>query len=231
MHNHHHIPSEWRRDTNDLANVGAAAAEADALRDAYVWFDQETDAKRTLSFTVAHGNASALAVLIRAAEVASGVMERLQSESPLIGGLALKRTAALPLSQLAAFKAQFRRRDNSTKNGRKVSPLAPARYGLAVVGPRRVLVTAGAASIGRVHSPPSSDYRSGSSLAAQGGRPLAVKSSSRPGGRLREAPGAILCHPYEMRARGSERSRRVRPGTGPGSLEKVAVLGARVWPS
>ena len=131
MHNHHHIPSEWRRDTNDLANVGAAAAEADALRDAYVWFDQETDAKRTLSFTVAHGNASELAVLIRAAEVASGVMERLQSESPLIGGLALKRTAALPLSQLAAFKAQFRRRDNSTKNGRKVSPLAPARYALA----------------------------------------------------------------------------------------------------
>ena len=116
MHNHHHIPSEWRRDTNDLANVGAAAAEADALRDAYVWFDQETDAKRTLSFTVAHGNASELAVLIRAAEVASGVMERLQSESPLIGGLVLKRTAALPLSQLVAFKAQFKRRDNSTKN-------------------------------------------------------------------------------------------------------------------
>ena len=138
MDNHQHIPSEWRRDTNDHANavgfhatLGAAAAEAEALRDAYVWFDQETDAKRTLSFTVAHGNASELAVLIRAAEVASGVMERLQSESPLIGGLALKRTAALPLSQLAAFKAQFRRRDNSTKNGRKVSPLAPARYGLA----------------------------------------------------------------------------------------------------
>ena len=38
------------------------------------------------------------------------------------------------------------------------------------------------------------------------------------------------CHPYEVRARGSERSRRVRLGTGPGSLEKVAVLGARVWP-
>eukprot|EP00964_Phaeocystis_antarctica_P110077 scaffold74453_cov50-Phaeocystis_antarctica.AAC.3 len=30
------------------------------------------------------------------------------------------------------------------------------------------------------------------------------------------------CHPYEVRARGSERSRRVRFGTGPGSLEKVA---------
>ena len=35
------------------------------------------------------------------------------------------------------------------------------------------------------------------------------------------------CHPYEVRARGSERSRRVRFGTGPGSLEKVAVLGSR----
>ena len=34
------------------------------------------------------------------------------------------------------------------------------------------------------------------------------------------------CHPYEVRARGSERSRRVRLGTGPGSLEKGAVLGA-----
>ena len=36
------------------------------------------------------------------------------------------------------------------------------------------------------------------------------------------------CHPYEVRARGSERSRRVRFGTGPGSLEKVAVFGSRV---
>ena len=35
------------------------------------------------------------------------------------------------------------------------------------------------------------------------------------------------CHPYEVRARGSERSRRVRLGTGPGSLEKVAVFGSR----
>ena len=35
------------------------------------------------------------------------------------------------------------------------------------------------------------------------------------------------CHPYEVRARGSERSRRVRFGTGPGSLEKVAVLRSR----
>ena len=35
------------------------------------------------------------------------------------------------------------------------------------------------------------------------------------------------CHPYEVRARGSERSRRVRFGTGPGSLEKVAVFGSR----
>ena len=35
------------------------------------------------------------------------------------------------------------------------------------------------------------------------------------------------CYPYEVRARGSERSRRVRFGTGPGSLEKVTVLGAR----
>ena len=34
------------------------------------------------------------------------------------------------------------------------------------------------------------------------------------------------CHPYEVRARGSERSRRVRLGTGPGSLEKVAVFGS-----
>jgi len=36
------------------------------------------------------------------------------------------------------------------------------------------------------------------------------------------------CHPYEVRARGSERSRRVRFGTGArGSLEKVAVLRSR----
>jgi len=56
MDNHHHIPSKWRKDTNDLANavgfhstLGVAAAEADALRDAYVWFDQKTGAKHTLT--------------------------------------------------------------------------------------------------------------------------------------------------------------------------------------
>ena len=87
------------------ATLGAAAAEADALRDAYVWYDKQADNKHTLSFAVAHGNATDLAVLIRAAGIASGVLDSLESESQLICGLVLKRTAALPLSQLAAFKA------------------------------------------------------------------------------------------------------------------------------
>ena len=135
MDNHQHIPSEWRTATNDLANavgfnatLGAAAAEADALRDAYMWFDQEADAKRTLSFSAAHGNASELAVLIRAAGVASGVLDHLQSESPLICGLVLKRTAALPLSQLAAFKAgaTFVPCDPAWPSERTVSILAEA---------------------------------------------------------------------------------------------------------
>ena len=135
MDNHHHIPSKWRKDTNDLANavgfhatLGVAAAEADALRDAYVWFDQKTGAKHTLSFLVAHGNATELAVFIRAAGVASGVLDHLQSESPLICGLVLKRTAALPLSQLAAFKAgaTFVPCDPEWPSERTVSILAEA---------------------------------------------------------------------------------------------------------
>ena len=137
MDNHHHIPSKWRKDTNGLADavgfhatLGVAAAEADALRDAYVWFDQKAGVKKkhTLSFAVAHGNATELAVVIRAAGVASGVLDRLQSESPLICGLVLKRTAALPLSQLAAFKAgaTFVPCDPEWPSERTVSILAEA---------------------------------------------------------------------------------------------------------
>lgn len=110
------------------ATLGAAAAEADALRDAYVWYDKQADNKHTLSFAVAHGNATDLAVLIRAAGVASGVLDHLQSESQLICGLVLKRTAALPLSQLAAFKAgaTFVPCDPAWPSERTVSILAEA---------------------------------------------------------------------------------------------------------
>ena len=77
-----------------------------------------------------------------------------------------------------------------------------------------------------MHSPPSSDYRSGSSLAAHRrastGREVFI--APWPSGEELQVPS---CHPYEVRARGSERSRRVRFGTGPGSLEKVAVLRSR----
>ena len=78
-----------------------------------------------------------------------------------------------------------------------------------------------------MHSPPSSDYRSGSSLAAHRrastGREVFI--APWPSGEELQVPS---CHPYEVRARGSERSRRVRFGTGPGSLEKVAVFGSRL---
>ena len=77
-----------------------------------------------------------------------------------------------------------------------------------------------------MHSPPSSDCRSGSSLAAHRrastGREVFIAPLAAYG-KL-QVPS---CHPYEVRARGSERSRRVRFGTGPGSLEKVAVFGSR----
>ena len=77
-----------------------------------------------------------------------------------------------------------------------------------------------------MHSPPSSDCRSGSSLAAHRrastGREVFIAPLAAHG-KL-QVPS---CHPYEVRARGSERSRRVRFGTGPGSLEKVAVFGSR----
>eukprot|EP00964_Phaeocystis_antarctica_P011343 scaffold6271_cov68-Phaeocystis_antarctica.AAC.5 len=96
-------------------------------------------------------------------------------------------------------------------------------------------------AVGRVHSPPSSDYRSGSSLAAQRraftGREVFI--APWPPGEELQVPS---CHPYEVRARGSERSRRVRFGTGPGpgqafpagkaaasGLQKLAVAPAKTF--
>merc|ERR1719261_1857834 len=107
------VPTEWRQkgpealaDAVGFGNQPSAAMGAAAdLRDSYVWFDKATEAKRTLSFPAAYKNAADLAALIRAGGVAGGVLENLKTSKPLIVGLVLKRTAALPLAQLAAFKA------------------------------------------------------------------------------------------------------------------------------
>ena len=107
------IPPEWRSSgANALADaIGygtklcPTARAAEPVRDAYVWYDQKTDVKKKLSFQVAHGHACDLAALIRAGGVASGRLDTLTSHQPFVVGLSLRRTASLPLSQLAAFKA------------------------------------------------------------------------------------------------------------------------------
>ena len=107
------VPSQWRHDGPEAladavgfgAQPGAAARAAKDFRDAYVWYDKESEVKRTLTFPTAFKNASELAALVRAGGVAGGALDNLKTNKPLIVGLVLKRTAALPLSQLAAFKA------------------------------------------------------------------------------------------------------------------------------
>ena len=51
--------------------------------------------------------------------------------------------------------------------------------------------------------------------------------AGKPAGEVKVPAGDPTCKTNLFRSRGSERSRRVRFGTGPGSLEKVAVLGSR----
>ena len=107
------IPNEWRRTgAEQLADavgygtaLGAAAQRVDASKDAYIWYDHKTDVRQTLSFSNAHKNASSLAALVRAVGVVSGALDDLTSDKSLIAGLLLKRTAALPISQLGVFKA------------------------------------------------------------------------------------------------------------------------------
>ena len=73
-------------------------------RPAYSWFDGSGE-EQTLSFSDAHKNAADLAALIRGAGVASGALESLIEDSSFMCGLILSRTAAMPLGQLACFKA------------------------------------------------------------------------------------------------------------------------------
>ena len=105
------IPSDWRRiGAEKLADeigfgtaLGPSAQRVDATKDAYQWY--EHDVRNTLSFSAAHKNASSLAALVRAVGVASGALESMTSDKSLIAGLLLKRTAALPISQLGVFKS------------------------------------------------------------------------------------------------------------------------------
>lgn len=107
------VPSEWRREGAKALyaavgygkTMGPGPRASSTFRDAYVWYSGEDSVKKTLSFAAAHEHASDLAALIRASGVAGGKLDNLEVDKPLIVGLVLKRTAALPLSQLAAFKA------------------------------------------------------------------------------------------------------------------------------
>jgi len=105
------VPEAWKREgAKALANAvglgrapGAAArASSAAGRCAYQWF---TDGKteRKMTFDEAHANASKLAVEIRAAASADDALAL--NGGTFTVGLVLRRTAALPIAELAAFKA------------------------------------------------------------------------------------------------------------------------------
>lgn len=107
------VPDEWKREgaLKLAAAVGfgaapgpAGAASSKASRPAYVWYPDGAGGKaeQTMSFEEAHEHASALAFEIRAAAEASGALE---SGTSYTVGLVLRRTAALPIAELAAFKA------------------------------------------------------------------------------------------------------------------------------
>ena len=81
--------------------IGLAAAAAKAGKPAFRYYEKESlDVERTLGFEDAHKNAARLAASLRTAAHFSGA---LGERNPTVG-LLLSRTAALPLSQLAAFK-------------------------------------------------------------------------------------------------------------------------------
>lgn len=104
------VPDAWKREgALKLAEAvgfgskpgAAAAASSKAGRPAYVWFpDAKTEQK--MSFEEAHESAAALALEIRAAADATGSLD---SATSFTVGLVLRRTAALPIAELAAFKA------------------------------------------------------------------------------------------------------------------------------
>ena len=106
------IPEEWRRDGAEallkaVETVGPgkeARGGGTPPRPAYSWFDGSGE-EQTLSFSDAHKNAADLVALIRGAGVASGALESLIEDSSFMCGLILSRTAAMPLGQLACFKA------------------------------------------------------------------------------------------------------------------------------
>ena len=80
---------------------GADAALAE--RPAYRWFDSSKakgGEEHTLSFAEAHRYSAVVATKIRAAAAMAS-----KTDTMFTVGLVLKRSAALPLCQLAAFKA------------------------------------------------------------------------------------------------------------------------------
>jgi non-ribosomal peptide synthetase component F len=104
------VPEAWKREGADaLAEAvgfghtpGPAGrlAQADD-RPAYVWFPT-AKTKESMSFNEAHAAASELSHVIRAAGETSGA---LREDRTYTVGLVLKRSAALPIAELASFKA------------------------------------------------------------------------------------------------------------------------------
>ena len=98
------VPNEWRLSGAKALRDSINKAKATATAPAYVWFEEGT--KQCLSFSDAHSNADKLSQLIRATAIATGVVAGVaDNSSPLICGLVLKRSASLPLAQLATFNA------------------------------------------------------------------------------------------------------------------------------
>ena len=80
----------------------AADAEAQG-RPAFLWYEKNgTGSERQLSFQRAHENSARLASMLRSAAFVKGA---LKTDEYVTVGLVLARSAAIPLAQLATFKA------------------------------------------------------------------------------------------------------------------------------
>ena len=136
------IPDQWRHDgARELANAigfGQAQGNSPAMSStkcAYVWYDAQ-DARHTISFGAARQSACKLACLIRAYAVVSGqLIEGVSDNTAFVSSLILRRTASLPLSQLASFKAgaTFLPCDPTWPIERTIGILSEAKAGIALI--------------------------------------------------------------------------------------------------
>lgn len=96
------IPAAWRRAGADKFER-ELSAHAQSKKDCFVWFEGSTT--KRMSFAEAHSAAEALAQQLRGAALATGSLSHAGEDKANVVGLVLKRSPALCLGQLSAWKA------------------------------------------------------------------------------------------------------------------------------